>query len=98
MELQVLLMFAVGAIVFFGGLAGIVLGIRRMQGHRSRFDGMFETLIKAQGAGVFPPSLRGNPDPLQQEVVEVDRGEAAVRTTPGEITQENESRPAPPTN
>ena len=85
MELHLLFVFGLGAIFVVIALAGIVLSIRRMQGHSSRFDRVFETFVKAQGARVFPPSLRGNPDPLQQEVVEVDRGEDAVRTTPGEV-------------
>jgi hypothetical protein len=74
---------SIGAVVFFGALAGIAIGVRRLQGRRSRFDRVFEGLIRAGGAGVYPPSLRGNPDPQVQEDVEVGRGDRAMRRTPG---------------
>jgi hypothetical protein len=61
-------------------------GIRRLQGHRTRFDGLIELFLRSQGAGVYPPTLRGNPDPLEQEVVEVSRGDQSMRETPGETT------------
>ena len=83
MELYFLLTFAFGILVFVGALFGIFVGIRRMQGHTTRFDRFFETIARAQGASVYPPSLRGNPDPLVQEDVEVSRGNRATRETPG---------------
>lgn len=83
MELYALLIFSIGAIVFVGAFVGIFVGIRRMQGHRSRFDGFFELIARSQGARVYPPSLRGNPDPAIQEDVEVSRGDRATRETPG---------------
>jgi len=83
MDLYTLLVFVFGAVFVVVSLAGIVFGIRRMQGHRSRFDRFFELIARAEGASIYPPSLRGNPDPQVQEDVEVTRGDRAVRETPG---------------
>jgi hypothetical protein len=71
------------AIVPILALTLIFLGIRRMQGHRTRFDGLLELFARSQGAAVYPPALRGNPDPQVQEDVEVSRGDRATRETPG---------------
>lgn len=84
MDLYLALVFIAGVAFVVILLVGIVVGIRRMQGQRSRFDGFFEVFVRSQGAGVYPPSLRGNPDPLEQEVIEVSRGDATIRTTPSE--------------
>jgi len=82
MDIYILLVFGFGSIAFIGALVGIVVGIRRMQGKRSRFDRFFETIARSQAAGVYPPSLRGNPDPQVQEDVEVARGDRSIRETP----------------
>lgn len=81
-----------GAVFVIVALVGIVFGIRRLQGHRSRFDRVFELFARTQSAGVFPPSLRGNPDPLEQEVVEVSRADAAARETPGNVVRRRPRR------
>jgi hypothetical protein len=86
-EIGILVMFGAGLAFVLIALYGIYAGIRRMQGHRTRFDAVFETFARAQGAGVYPPSLRGDPNPQVQEAVEVDRGDSAVRATPGESAQ-----------
>jgi hypothetical protein len=78
----VMLIGALGFVLI--ALFGIAVGFWRMTGHRSRFDGFYEAFARVQGARVYPPSLRGNPEPAIQEVVEVDRGDAAARSTPGE--------------
>lgn len=84
MDLYLLLALGFGSLAFVGALIGIVVGIRRMQGKRSRFDHLFEVLVRAERAGVYPPSLRGNPDPQVQEDVEVTRGDRSVRETPAD--------------
>ena len=84
MELGILVIFVLGAAFVALALIGIYAGIRKMQGHPTRLDHFYEILARTQGAGVYPPSLRGNPDPEIEEVAEVRRGDAAVRATPGE--------------
>jgi hypothetical protein len=84
MDLLLLLTFASGGLVFVGALGVLYAGIQRLRGKRSRFDGLFETVVRADRAGVYPPSLRGNPDPQVEEDREVSRGDVAVRSTPGE--------------
>ncbi|HUP82858.1 MAG TPA: hypothetical protein VM284_01575 [Candidatus Limnocylindria bacterium] len=84
MELGILIGFALGAAFVVFALYGIYAGIRRMQGHPTRFDGSFETFVRSQRAGVYPASLRGDPDPPIQEAAEISRGDAAARSTPGE--------------
>jgi hypothetical protein len=84
MDLGVLATFALGAVFVGVLLFGFYAAIRRMQGRPTRFDRFFELLARSQGAGVYPPSLRGNPDPIEQEVSEVSRGDKATRETPGE--------------
>ncbi len=84
MDPGVLIVFVIGGAFFVMVLLGIYAGDRRLQGHPTRFDAFFENFVRAQGAGVYPPSLRGNPDPEIQEVREVSRGDDALRSTPGE--------------
>jgi len=84
MELGILFTFVLGAAFVVFALYGIYAGIRRMQGHPTRFDRLFETLVLSQRAGVYPPSLRGDPQPAIQEDAEVSRADSAVRSTPGE--------------
>jgi hypothetical protein len=88
-DLNLLIGLGVGTVLVVGSLVGIIAGIRRMQGKRSRSDRFFELIARAQGASVYPPSLRGNPDPQVQEDVEVTRGDRAVRETPGEDVHTN---------
>jgi hypothetical protein len=83
-DLGILLTFVLGAAFVGFALYGIYAGIRRMQGHPTRFDGLFETFVRSQRAGVYPPSLRGDPEPAIQEDAEVSRGDSAVRSAPGE--------------
>lgn len=71
------------AVVPIFALTLILLGILRMQGHRTRFDSLLELFARSQGAAVYPPVLRGNPDPQVQEDAEVSRGDRATRETPG---------------
>ena len=84
MELYLLVVFAVGTFVVLVMVYGIYAGIRKMQGHPTRLDRLYETVARTQGAGVYPPSLRGDPRPQVEEHREVARGDAAVRSTPGE--------------
>jgi hypothetical protein len=85
MELGVLFSFLVGAAFVGFALFGIYAGIRRMRGHPTRLDGVFETFVRSQRAGVYPPSLRGDPDPQVEEHREVARGDAASRRAPGKV-------------
>jgi len=84
MDLYLIVAFALGAAFVVLMLYGIYAGIRKMQGNPTRLDRIYGTLARTQGAGVYPPSLRGNPDPEIEEVREVSRGDASVRATPGE--------------
>jgi hypothetical protein len=84
MDLYLIVAFALGAAFVVLMLYGIYAGVRKMQGHPTRLDRIYGTLARTQGAGVYPPSLRGNPDPEIEEVREVSRGDASVRATPGE--------------
>jgi hypothetical protein len=83
MDVWTLITMGMGAVVFVGALVGIYAGIRRMQGHPGRFDRYFETVARGTSAGVYPTSLRGDPNPQVQEDVEVSRGDRASRETPG---------------
>ena len=86
MELGILAIFVVGAVIFVVMIGGMYAAIRRMQGHPTRFDRFYESVAQltgAQRAGIYPPSLRGDPTPQIQEDVEVSRGDRSVRGTPG---------------
>jgi hypothetical protein len=83
MELGILVVFVLGLGFVVLALIGIYAGIRRMQGHPTRWDGIFEAFVRSQRASVYPPSLRGDPSPQVEEHREVARGDAAVRATPG---------------
>ena len=57
--------------------------VMRINGRRTRFDPLIETFIRAQGAAVYPPSLRpDNPEP-QPIIEEVDRADRGTHATPG---------------
>jgi hypothetical protein len=72
-------------VAFVGVVALLMyLAARRITGQRTRFDWLFELWARAQGAQVYPPSLRGDPNPQLQEAAEVSRGDRATRSTPGE--------------
>jgi hypothetical protein len=70
------IVFLIAVVVF------VYAAIMRMTGRRSRFDGLAETFVRAQGAGVYPASLRGDPNPQVVEEIEVDRGTTASRKAP----------------
>jgi hypothetical protein len=84
MELGILVGFVLSGAFVVVALLGIYAAFRRMQGHPTRFDRFYEAFARAQAARVYPPSLRGNPDPLQNEVAEVSRSDRADRETPAE--------------
>jgi hypothetical protein len=90
MELGILITFVLGAAFVLFALIGIYAGIRRMQGHPTRFDGAFEAFVRSQRAGVYPPSLRGDPNPQVEEHREVARGDAAARQTPGSVRSDED--------
>ncbi|MEP7361044.1 MAG: hypothetical protein ABI744_05630 [Chloroflexota bacterium] len=61
MDLGFLVALTVGAILLFVPLIGIYAGIRRMQGHQTRFDRFFELYARTQGAAVYPPCCAAIP-------------------------------------
>ena len=75
-----------GAFLAIGFFAAVALFIwaaaMRMTGRRSRFDQFAETLVRAQGAAVYPASLRPDPEPAVTEQVEDSRAARADRDTP----------------
>jgi hypothetical protein len=77
-----LIVMGIGLVVFVGVF--IWAAVLRMTGRRSRFDSLAETFVRAQGAGVYPPSLRADPEPKIVEQIEDGRGARASRDTPSE--------------
>jgi hypothetical protein len=55
----------------------------RMTGRRT-LDSAAETMVRAQGAAVYPPTLRGDPVPQIVEEIEVSRSARAERDTPAD--------------
>jgi hypothetical protein len=62
--------------------------VMRFRGRRTRFDGLIDTLIRAQSASVFPPSLRADSNPPAIESEEVSRGARAGRDAPNAANPE----------
>jgi hypothetical protein len=48
------------ALLVLGVVGLIVVGARRLRGTRGRFDHVFEAIVRAQDAAIFPESLRGD--------------------------------------
>jgi hypothetical protein len=73
----------VGGVVLLALVAAMFWATyRRMTGRTSRFDSGFETMVKTQGAGIYPPSLRPDPDAPAIEVVEDSRASRTEHETP----------------
>lgn len=75
-----LLLMAIALIAFVGVF--VYAATMRMMGRRSRFDHLAETMVRAQGAQIYPPSLRPDPEPAVIEEVETTRGTNAGRDAP----------------
>ncbi len=78
-----LVLMGIGLIVFL--IVFAYAAVMRMRGRRTRFDPFIATFMRAQGAAVFPPSLRGDPTPPAIESQEISRGTDASRRSPNEI-------------
>ncbi len=76
----VFLLMAIGLIAFLGVF--VYAATMRMMGRRSRFDHLAETMVRAQGAQIYPPSLRPDPEPAVIEEIETTRGTNAGRDAP----------------
>jgi hypothetical protein len=81
------------AIGFFAVVAVFIwAAAMRMTGRRSRFDQFAQTLVRAQGAAVYPASLRPDPEPAVIEEIEDSRAARADRDTPAdEVPQSSTS-------
>jgi hypothetical protein len=82
MDTTALLLVAIGLALVAFLAAFAYAALMRMRGRRSRFDAVFETMVRAQGASVFPPSLRGDPDQPAIESTEDSRAANASRDAP----------------